>query len=47
MTLGVEIATLVIDCVGRGDEGGHPAHLDNGLIVMLDPAGHPFSVCTR
>ena len=22
-------------------------HLDNGLIVMLDPAGHPFCISTR
>ena len=22
-------------------------HLDNGLMVMLDPAGHPFCIATR
>ena len=22
-------------------------HLDNGLVVMLDPAGHPFCIGTR
>jgi catechol 2,3-dioxygenase-like lactoylglutathione lyase family enzyme len=26
---------------------GHQPHRDNGLIVMRDPAGHLFCICTR
>lgn len=25
----------------------HQVHRDDGLIVMLDPAGHPFCIATR